>query len=266
MQTIKRLLSIAAATAVLFVCISPAFATPQNIITSFVPAIATGQTITEFYQGFALPKFQTSSGSGWTQKFQIHRSDQVDYTFVYFFAEKVCTLRINQPCLLQYHLEVTYQIHDSSGLHDSVVSGYGFPGDIIDWDYHETGGNGAYASINNGGQSGHGSWFNSTTWTWTGTHPTDYLNPYFSFMVDPSGFGHNCIGDMPAQDTPGSPSHVGSLNYLGIVTLADTSQLSAAIGTANNVTSVSPTSCNVAHTTGTYGPYTTYNVTWYGGG
>jgi hypothetical protein len=268
MQTIKRLVFALAATAALLVVAAPgaASAHPWVLSTEFNANVDDGETITGLYQNFMMPKFPDTPGYGAaSQHFQIQYIDGPEYNFVYFQVDKVCRIHIG-GCVWSYQVEVSYQIHDSSQFHDGFLSDYALPGDSIDFVYYETGGDGAFARILNTPAAGHTGFDHSGTWTWSGTHPREYQEPHFAFTVTPDGTGHNCAGDLPQQDVPFGFTHIGTLNYLGIVTLADTSQISAALHVIDPpVTAVTPTSCSIAVTTGTYGPYTTYTLQWYGG-
>lgn len=253
------------AASLLLALAAPAHASPQVVRTSFtVSGVYAGQRIAHIYQDYILPKFPSnpSTGSGFEQNSpQINSSDG---HFAYFHILRVCLVHIG-GCIEQYEIEATY--NDATGLHEGFLLDYGFPGDVIDAFYDETGGSGRSMRIVNNGASGHGSWDHTSTFTWSGTVPDSYNEPHFIFNVDPFGFGHNCLGDMPAQDTPGSSSHVGTLYYLGAIWLADGTLISMPLLAVNPaVTTVSPTSCSIGLSTGTYGPYTYYTMTWYAGG
>ncbi len=266
MKSIVRILLTLTA---LLLAAAPASATQVNLRTSGGTSIDAGQTITDMFQSFVLPKFSASGSGQLTEHMQIqYIVNGGGYSFVYFQLDKVCVLVVGHPCVMKYKVEVSYQIHDSSGLHDGFLSDYGYPGDYVGWWYDETGGNGAYAEITNSGDSGQGSsWDHWGTWTWSGAHPNSYQDPFFTFAIDNFGFGHNCAGDMPAQDVAHSSSHVSTLDYLGVITLADTTEMSLPLGVVSPpVTSVSPTSCSIAIGTFFDGVYTNYEMTSYGGG
>lgn len=267
----RRLLSLVFLIA-LIAAAHPAHAVTTNIILTTYPGggVNTGTTITGMYMDILLPKFpaNASTASGFQTRFQISSvgsGNQTPYNFVYFDVTRVVTL--NVPNSMHYQIEVSYQLIDNSGLHEGFLTGSGYPGDSIDWFYNDNGSSNTARIVNNGA-SGHGTFDRSGSWSWTADpHPNLYVVPVVDWHVGTTFglLGPECVSDMPAQDVPGSSSHVSTLNMLAyVVTSAGRTDLVA--GPPTPVTTVSPTTCNVVVTTGTYGPYTTNIITSYGGG
>lgn len=233
-------------------------ANSTTIPTGYSGGVSTGQTIASGYQNFILPKFPPTthtSSTGFSSHFQMHRIDANVYNFIYFNATRVVIFGV-----MKYEVEVSYQIVDSSGFHDGFLKDYGFPGDSIGYFYTDAGAVNS-ARIVNDGSSGHGSWDHSGTFSWTGVHPDSYISPQWFWTVNINLLtGPECLKDMPAQDVPGSSSHISTMNVLTAVTLIDgTLQSLPALPTGT-------TTCSVAVNNGTYGPYTYSAITAQGGG
>lgn len=230
----------------------------------------TSAPIDEFYQNFFLPKFPAaeSTASGFAAQFQISFiQNNGPYNFVYFHIvrEKAATFPTVHP--ERYRIEVSYQVIDGSGFHDEFLLDYGYPGDSILWQYNDNGATNA-AQIVSDGRSGHSGWSHSGSWAWpVGQHPNVYVNPTVTYVVATTigTFGPECVSDMPAQDTPGSSSHVTTWNTLTFVIVAGVKTDLLFLPMTPD-TGVVPTSCAFTVVPQTIGAYTISVVTTYGGG
>lgn len=261
MTNTKRCFLIALIILLNFVDRRPVMASDQVLITGYNGPVDAGSTIVTAYQNFTMPKFSPSGSSAYSGQLQIQYIDTTQYNFVYLRYEHVVLFGVSK-----YHIEVSYQTFDT--LHENWLSDYALPGDSIDWVYNDLQNGNASVRILNTPASGHTGWDHTQTFAWgNAVHPTTYTPTLFNWHVESFGLSHNCSGDMPAQDTPHSTSHVTTLNYLAFVVNGNNVMTSIVVlPVAGQNTNVSPTNCGITATTGTYGPYTTNVITSYGGG
>lgn len=223
-----------------------ALAAKINVWSANATPIDANSVITYGHQDFVLPKWPTnpSASSTFSTQFQMQHIDSSVYNFIYFQITRC-------PCgwphnANNYQVEVTYQNQADGIVHDQFLVDYALPGDHV---YLYYGNYGTYnqARITNVAAAGHTSWDHiSSNWTWTGAQPDQYRTPEWLYSVDNAliPIGHNCAGDMPAQDVPGSGTNAATMTVLNFVVMADGTRrdlLAAAISPA--VTSVTPSSC-----------------------